>query len=79
MSIDFRKVLEKSEEYRPRMSAFLRDMIAIPSESCQEERVIQRIRQEMETVGFDRVEIDRMGNVLGYLGTENTSLPWMPI
>ncbi len=69
MSIDFRKVLEKSEEYRPRMSAFLRDMIAIPSESCQEERVIQRIRQEMETVGFDRVEIDRMGNVLGYLGT----------
>ncbi|MEJ2133732.1 MAG: YgeY family selenium metabolism-linked hydrolase [Desulfofustis sp.] len=68
MSIDFQKVLEKSEDYQSQMSAFLRDMIAIPSESCEEEKVIQRIRQEMETVGFDRVEIDPMGNVLGYIG-----------
>ena len=68
MRIDFQKVLEKSEDYQSQMSAFLRDMIAIPSESCEEEKVIQRIRQEMETVGFDRVEIDPMGNVLGYIG-----------
>ena len=68
MSIDFQKVLEKSKDYQSQMSAFLRDMIAIPSESCEEEKVIQRIRQEMETVGFDRVEIDPMGNVLGYIG-----------
>jgi putative selenium metabolism hydrolase len=27
---------------------------------------VQRIKQEMETVGFDRVEIDPMGNVFGY-------------
>ena len=69
MSIDFQKVLDKSEDYQAQMSAFLRDMIAIPSESCEEEKVIQRIKQEMETVGFDRVEIDPMGNVLGYIGT----------
>ena len=68
MSIDFQKVLEKSKDYQSQMSAFLRDMIAIPSESCEEEKVIQRIRKEMETVGFDRVEIDPMGNVLGYIG-----------
>ncbi len=68
MSIDFQKVLEKSKDYQSQMSAFLRDMIAIPSESCEEEKVIKRIRQEMETVGFDRVEIDPMGNVLGYIG-----------
>jgi putative selenium metabolism hydrolase len=68
MSIDYQKVLATAESYKPQMSAFLRDMIAIPSESCDEETVIQRIRQEMETVGFDRVEIDRMGNVLGYIG-----------
>ncbi len=43
-------------------------MIAIPSESCEEEKVILRIRQEMEAVGFDRVEVDPMGNVLGYIG-----------
>ena len=69
MSIDFQKVLEKSEDYQAQMSAFLRDMIAIPSESCEEEKVIQRIKQEMEAVGFDRVEIDPMGNVLGYIGS----------
>ncbi|BCL62481.1 hypothetical protein DGMP_31740 [Desulfomarina profundi] len=69
MSIDFKRVMEKAEEYRPQIAAFLRDMVAIPSESCQEEEIIQRIRGEMEHVGFDRVEIDPMGNILGYIGT----------
>ena len=43
-------------------------MIAIPSESCDEEKVILRIKEEMEKVGFDKVEIDPMGNVLGTIG-----------
>ncbi|MEN6462262.1 MAG: YgeY family selenium metabolism-linked hydrolase [Syntrophomonas sp.] len=68
MSVDFIKVLQKAEEYQPDITRFLRDMIAIPSESCQEEKVIQRIKEEMEKVGFDRVEIDPMGNILGYIG-----------
>ncbi len=68
MTIDFKQVVQKAEEYRPLMAAFLRDMVAIPSESCQEKKVVQRIKQEMEDVGFDRVEIDPMGNVLGYIG-----------
>ncbi|MBT7154455.1 MAG: YgeY family selenium metabolism-linked hydrolase [Deltaproteobacteria bacterium] len=66
--MDFKTILQKAEEYKPQMSKFLRDMIAIPSESCGEEKVIQRIKAEMEAVGFDRVEIDPMGNVLGYIG-----------
>ena len=66
--MDFNKIMEKAEEYRGEMSAFLRDMIRIPSESCDEEKVILRIKEEMEKVGFDRVEIDPMGNVLGYIG-----------
>ncbi len=68
MNLDFKKILEKAEEYKPAMSKFLRDMIAIPSESCDEEKVVLRIKEEMEAVGFDRVEIDPMGNVLGYIG-----------
>lgn len=51
------------------MSGFLRDMIAIPSESRNEKQVVLRIQKEMETVGFDRVEIDPMGNILGYIGS----------
>ncbi len=69
MNIDFKKVYEKADEYKPAISRFLRDMIAIPSESRQEARVIQRIKEEMETVGFDRVDIDPMGNILGYIGS----------
>ncbi len=68
MKIDFNKVLELAKQYEPDMSKFLRDMIAIPSESCQEERVILRIKEEMEKVGFDKIEIDPMGNIFGYIG-----------
>ena len=68
MQINFRDVLKRTETYKPAISRFLRDMIAIPSESRHEEQVIERIKQEMEKVGFDRVEIDPMGNVLGYIG-----------
>lgn len=66
--MDFNEILKKAEEYRGEISAFLRDMIRIPSESCDEEKVILRIKEEMEKVGFDRVEIDPMGNILGYIG-----------
>ena len=68
MKLDFKPVYEKAKRYKPAISRFLRDMIAIPSESRQEEKVIQRIKQEMEAVGFDRVDIDPMGNILGYIG-----------
>ena len=68
MKLNYEKVLEKAEEYKPAISKFLRDMIAIPSASRQEANVIERIQQEMEAVGFDRVDIDPMGNILGYIG-----------
>ena len=68
MSFNYKKVLEKAKEYKPNISKFLRDMIAIPSESSNEKDVILRIKEEMEKVGFDKVEIDPMGNILGYIG-----------
>lgn len=67
--MDFEKVMKQAESYRGDISKFLRDMIAIPSESCNEEAVILRIKEEMEKVGFDRIEIDSMGNILGYIGS----------
>jgi len=66
--MDYKQIVAKANEYKPQISRFLRDMIAIPSESCEEERVINRIKQEMLAVGFDRVDIDPMGNVLGWIG-----------
>ena len=51
------------------MTQFLRDMVAIPSESCDEEKVVLRIKEEMEKVGFDEIKIDPMGNILGRIGS----------
>jgi len=65
---DFKTILEKAESYKAEMSAFLRDMIRLPSESCNEKEVVLRIKEEMEKVGFDKIEIDPMGNILGYIG-----------
>ncbi len=66
--LDFAKIKQLAEQYKPAMTAFLRDMVAIPSESCDEKGVVARIQQEMEKVGFDRTEIDPMGNIHGTIG-----------
>ena len=68
MAIDYKLVRREAERLKPAISRFLRDLIALPSESCEEKEVIRRIQREMESIGFDRVEIDPMGNVLGYIG-----------
>jgi len=64
----FSKALDLAKRYEPQMSAFLRDLITIPSESADEKKVVLRIKEEMEKVGFDKVEIDPMGNIFGYIG-----------
>ncbi len=66
--LDYAKIKELAEGYKPDMTRFLRDMIRLPSESCNEKAVVERIKQEMEKVGFDKVTIDPMGNVLGTIG-----------
>src|ERR1044072_5537811 len=58
-----------AKKYEKDIVQFLRDLIAIPAESSQEGPVIQRIKQEMEKVGFDEVRIDKMGNILGRIGS----------
>lgn len=67
-----RAIAEKAHRYTDDMVQFLRDMIAIPSESGDEERVVRRAAEEMERVGFDEVKIDAFGNVLGRVGSGKT-------
>ncbi|MEG0127151.1 MAG: YgeY family selenium metabolism-linked hydrolase, partial [Clostridia bacterium] len=66
--MDYQKIKELAKGYESAMTKFLRELVKIPGESCGEEGHILRIKQEMEAVGFDRVEIDPMGNVLGFMG-----------
>ena len=62
-------VQQKAEAYLPDMTRFLRDLIRIPSESCEEGGVIRRTIEEMERLGFDEAFIDPQGNAIGYMGT----------
>ena len=66
--MDFEAIKKAAQAYRPAMVRFLRDMIAIPSESCEEEGVARRIAQELESLGYDKVEFDKLGNVIGWMG-----------
>ena len=68
MELDYGKIKEAAQGYQKEMTAFLRAMISHPSESCEEKDVVMCIKAEMEKVGFDKVEIDGLGNVIGWAG-----------
>ena len=67
--MDYEGVKKAAQSYIPDMTKFLRDLIAIPSESCEEEGVVKRTIEEMKKLGFDKAEIDPQGNALGWMGT----------
>jgi putative selenium metabolism hydrolase len=71
-NINNEEILKLAEKYKKDMTKFLRDLIAIPGESCGEEGVIKRIEAEMKALDFDKVTIDNQGNILGYMGTGET-------
>ncbi|HTS59702.1 MAG TPA: YgeY family selenium metabolism-linked hydrolase [Terriglobales bacterium] len=58
-----------AQAYEGEMVSFLCDLVAIPAASSHEKPVIERIRREMEIVGFDEIRIDPMGNILGRIGS----------
>ncbi len=66
--MEFENILKHARHYEKAMTKFLRDMVRLPSEGREEEAVIKRIKEEMETVGFDEITIDKMGNILGRIG-----------
>lgn len=58
----------RAKKYEGDMIRFMRDLIAIPGESCREKEVVLRIGKEMRKTGFDSVTIDPMGNIVGRVG-----------
>nr|WP_314458898.1 YgeY family selenium metabolism-linked hydrolase [uncultured Clostridium sp.] len=70
--MDYEKIKEAAKSYEADMTKFLRDIVQFPGESCDEKAHIDRIAQEMQKLEFDKVEIDPMGNVLGFMGTGKT-------
>ncbi len=68
MALDYSAIRAAAEGYKDDMVRFLRKMISYPSESCEEKEVIACIKAEMERLGYDRVEVDGLGNVIGWMG-----------
>ncbi len=66
--MDYSEILKAAQTNEPQVTQFLRDLISIKSLSSQEERVIYRIKEEMEKCKFDEIAIDPMGNILGRIG-----------
>lgn len=70
--MDYGKIKEAAQGYEQAMTKFLRNLVRIPGESVGEEGHVKRIEQEMNALGFDKVVIDPMGNILGYMGSGKT-------
>ncbi len=68
MAPDYVKIKAAAEGYKADMVRFLREMISHPSESCEEKEVAACIKAELEKLGYDKVEIDGLGNVIGWMG-----------
>ena len=66
--MDFGQIRKAAQGYGADMNRFLREMISYPSESCEEKAVVACIRREMEKLGYDKVEVDGLGNVIGWMG-----------
>lgn len=61
-------MFELSTHDQQALTSFLKDLVRIPSTSCQEKDLAERLAAEMRAVGFDEVWTDRIGNVVGRIG-----------
>jgi len=59
----------KIEGYRPEILKFMREICAIPSMDSKIGPVGERIAAEMRKLGYDEVRFDKMGNILGRIGS----------
>jgi putative selenium metabolism hydrolase len=70
--LDFKAIKKAAEGYKADMTKFLRDLVRLPGESCGEKETAARIVEEMKKCGFDEAGLDKMGNVIGYMGKGKT-------
>lgn len=63
------QIAEKVESFREDIVQFMRDIVAIPSMDSQLQAVGTRIGTEMRKLHFDEVRFDKMGNIMGRIGS----------
>ena len=63
------EIKSRVENNRENIIRFMRDICAIPSMDSQLKEVGERIASEMNKLGFEEVRFDKMGNILGRIGS----------
>ncbi|MDX9992499.1 MAG: YgeY family selenium metabolism-linked hydrolase [Anaerolineales bacterium] len=56
-------------KHKDEIIQFMRDIVAIPSMESQLKDVGERIAAEMTKLGYDEVRFDKMGNIMGRIGS----------
>ena len=64
-----KEIQSKVEQHKEDIINFMREICAIPSMESQIGPVGERIAVEMRKLGFDEVRFDKMGNIMGRIGS----------
>ena len=72
--VSVQAIKKQVQANRANIIQFMRDICAIPSMDSQLKEVGERIGAEMGKLGFDEVRFDRMGNILGRIGSGGRTL-----
>jgi len=63
------KIQQRVKENEANIIQFMKDIVAIPSMDSQIGPVGERIAAEIENLNFDEIRFDKMGNLLGRIGS----------
>lgn len=63
-----RRALEVAERCRGDTASALSELVRVRSMSCEEGAAVEIARRQMERAGFEAVEVDPLGNLVGRLG-----------
>jgi putative selenium metabolism hydrolase len=67
--VTYAAILQRAKEMEADTVRFLSDLVRTQSFSSKEKDVIVVIKNEMDKIGFDKVRIDGLGNVIGRIGS----------
>jgi len=62
------EILSAVQEYKDDIILFLADIVGIKSITCNEEKIVDRVKEEMKTLEYDEIIQDKFGNIIGRIG-----------
>lgn len=64
-----KRVQETINALETQLLSFAQDLVRIKSLTGQEGTIVERIKQEMEKLEYDNIIIDKVGNIIGVIGS----------